>query len=255
MNISSWPANIPLDRHKEVLSHSGENLVWDQILISRSKSTGNKKKEKERNKEQDNSRERGEGHFHAYIALGMCRARPPFSALKIRSGASSFYIFCRSGDHDSWNFFTVKKFQAIRRPQPAYCSQPERFVFGQRSGSGVSGLPECQSDTSVSSGDPTFSFQTRAGAPAPHFHARARSGAPPPPHPRQLHNVAGGCWQANTKPLRRSDRRRGVGAIHSASVLPGSNLNELLPFTQFRCRIILVSHHSTHSRTQWNLYL
>ena len=25
------------------------------------------------------------------------------------------------------NFFTVKKFQAIRRPQPAYCSQPERF--------------------------------------------------------------------------------------------------------------------------------
>ena len=112
--------------------------------------------------------------------LGMCRARGPHfqskisapehiiftnDTKKIRSGASSFYIFCRSGDHHSRNFFTVKKFQPVHRcPQPAYCSQPEGKAFGQRSG--VSGRPEWQTRPTVSSGDPM------------HFHARARSGAP-----------------------------------------------------------------------------
>ena len=66
--------------------------------------------------------------------------RPPFPALNFRSrvrisfsqmtkksalhGASPFYSFCRSGDHNFQNFLTFKPFR--RRLRPVYCSNPER---------------------------------------------------------------------------------------------------------------------------------
>ena len=115
----------------------------------------------------------GGGTSIYYAILCMCRARDPhlqpqisapehisFSQMrkKIRSGASSFYIFCRSGDHHSRNF---KPFIAAHGRLTA--ASPN--AFSVRQCSGVSGRPECQPDVSYS--------QFRR----PHFHSQARSGA------------------------------------------------------------------------------
>ena len=111
------------------------------------------------------------------------RERPPFSALNFCSGASPFLAARHSLHFLPLRRPSLSKYiyvQAIHgRPQPAYCSQPEWFVFGQRPG--VSGRPECQPNASckVSSGDPYF--HARAHSAVLHFHAQVRSGAHPPP--------------------------------------------------------------------------
>ena len=84
----------------------------------------------------------GGGHFHIVHIGYVSFLRPTFSALnypfqsilfsetkkKIRSIASPFESFFRSGDHPFQNFFTFKPFR--RHPRPVYCGQSGRKAFG-----------------------------------------------------------------------------------------------------------------------------
>ena len=103
----------------------------------------------------------------AYIGY-VPRERPPFSALKFRSGASPFYSFCRSRDHNFLNFAAHGRLtqpssvNSVRSPalsSPSHVSSLWRgafFTLLRRSG--VSSWPECQPDASYSLfRRPTFS--------------------------------------------------------------------------------------------------
>ena len=147
------------------------------------------------------------GYFHELcMHIGyMCRARDPHfqpwisvpehiiftNYQKIRSGASPFYIFCRSGDHHFQNFFNFNPFiashgrlspNAKRSAAPRVSGRSGDTHFHAQNGSSsfrrfsfsrskrIKLVPEPHIFTLKTA-------QARSGA--PHFHARpgARSGA------------------------------------------------------------------------------
>ena len=109
----------------------------------------------------------GGGVLPYVCILGTCRARDPhfqpyISVLehiiftndqKIRSGASPFYIFCRSGDQHFQFFFYFNPFTASHgrlSPNAKRSAAPR-----------VSGRPECQPDASWQFRRPAFSCLKR----------------------------------------------------------------------------------------------
>ena len=147
-----------------------------------------------------------------YMHIGYVpRERPPFSTLnsdpehiiftnfeKFRSGASPFYSFCRSGDHNFRNFAAhgrlIQPSGASSLQEPRTFTPPRARATWARSVAvhfsrcrGAPGLAAGQNASqtrlSVRSGDPQFHTRApRARSRIPHFHARAPKDRPGAQH-------------------------------------------------------------------------
>ena len=112
----------------------------------------------------------GGGGTSIYVHIGAYYA-PEHNDKRIRSGASLFYSFCRSGDHHFQNFLTFKPFH--RQPWPVYSGKPR--TQSVRAWSAPALQPArvpARCILQVSSRDPHFTLES---APEPRSPAFARS--------------------------------------------------------------------------------
>ena len=121
----------------------------------------------------------------------MCPGGGYFTNLKIfRSGASPFYSFCHSGDHNFRHFAAHGRLtqpsstSSLRNPalsRPSHLSSLRRGAFFTCRGAPglAAGQNASQTRPTVRSGDRHFHARApRARSGDQHFYARARSGAP-----------------------------------------------------------------------------
>ena len=122
-------------------------------------------------------------------------------------------------------------------------------VFGQRSGSGVSGLPECQSDTSYSQfRRPHFQLSDSSRSPRPRiFMLELALGAPPPPPPHPKTTPQRCRWLLASQ--HQTIAARWPPVLGPFCKCPPRLKSQWIATLQFRCRIILVNITPQHAQS------